>query len=108
MGGRFWPPSSCRSANGHIESDPIRGLDNYTTMFFNDPRFWKSLFNTAYFTLLSVPVGMVLSIIVALLMNQKVKGIAVYRTIYYLPRSLARAWPWRFFGNGFLTLIREY
>jgi multiple sugar transport system permease protein len=78
------------------------GLDNYKEMFFNDPRFWKSLFNTAYFTFLSVPVGMVLSIIVALLMNQKVKGIGIYRTLFYLPSvvgagvAVAVLWKWIF------------
>lgn len=78
------------------------GLDNYKEMFFNDPRFWKALFNTAYFTFLSVPIGMVLSIIVALLMNQKVKGIAIYRTVYYLPSilgtgvAMAVLWKWIF------------
>ncbi|HTC21833.1 MAG TPA: sugar ABC transporter permease, partial [bacterium] len=50
------------------------GLDNYKEMFFNDPRFWKAIWNTAYFTVLSVLPGLVLSIVVALLMNQKVKG----------------------------------
>ena len=78
------------------------GLANYKEMLFGDPRFWKALYNTAYFTFLSVPIGMVLSIIVAMLMNQKVKGIAIYRTIYYLPSVLgtgvavAVLWKWIF------------
>jgi multiple sugar transport system permease protein len=68
----------------------------------NDPRFWKALYNTAYFTLFSVPIGMVLSVIVALLMNQKVKGISVFRTVYYLPSVMASGvavavlWKWIF------------
>lgn len=78
------------------------GFENYQEMFFGDPRFWKALYNTCYFTFLSVPIGMVLSIVVALLMNQKVKGIALYRTIYYLPSVLgtgvavAVLWKWIF------------
>ncbi len=78
------------------------GFDNYKEMFFQDPRFWKSLFNTAYFTFLSVPIGMVLSIAVALLMNQKVKGIGIYRTLFYLPSvvgagvAVAVLWKWIF------------
>lgn len=78
------------------------GLDNYKEMFFNDPRFWKALFNTAYFTFLSVPIGMVLSVAVALLMNQKVKGIGIYRTLFYLPSvvgagvAVAVLWKWIF------------
>jgi multiple sugar transport system permease protein len=76
-------------------------FQNYMEMA-QDMRFWKSLYNTAYFTFLSVPIGMVLSIIVALLMNQSVKGIGLYRTIYYLPSILASGvamavlWKWIF------------
>ncbi len=78
------------------------GLDNYKEMFFNDPRFWKAMGNTAYFTILSVLPGLVLSIVVALLMNQKVKGIGVYRTLFYLPSvvgtgvAMAVLWKWIF------------
>jgi len=78
------------------------GLDNYKEMFLQDPRFWHSLYNTAYFTLLSVPIGMVLSIAVAILMNQKVKGISFYRTLFYLPSvvgtgvAVAVLWKWIF------------
>ncbi|HJT25697.1 MAG TPA: sugar ABC transporter permease [bacterium] len=84
--------------------NPIQfvGLQNYSEMFFDDPRFWKSLYNTAYFTIVSVPIGMILSIVVALLMNQKIKGIAIFRTIYYLPSilgsgvAMAVLWKWIF------------
>jgi multiple sugar transport system permease protein len=78
------------------------GFANYKEMFFDDPRFWKALFNTAYFTFLSVPIGMVLSIAVALLMNQKIKGIGFFRTIFYLPSvvgagvAVAVLWKWIF------------
>jgi ABC-type sugar transport system permease subunit len=58
------------------------------TLIPNDPRFWSAFYNTAYLTLLSVPIGMVLSIAVALLMNQKIKGIEVFRAVYYLPSVL--------------------
>ncbi len=84
--------------------NPIQfvGFDNYKSMFFDDPRFWRSMFNTAYFTLLSVPIGLVLSILVAILMNQKVKGIGFFRTIFYLPSVMAAGvavavlWKWIF------------
>lgn len=88
------------------------GFSNYHAMLFEDPRFWKSLYNTAYFTFLSVPIGMVLSIVVALLMNQKVRGISVFRTIYYLPSVLATGvavavlWKWIFNADsGLLNLL---
>src|SRR3989442_1779240 len=78
------------------------GLNNYKQMFMEDPRFWKALGNTAYYTFLAVPLGMVLSIVVALLMNQKIKGISVFRTIYYVPSvvgsgvAIAVLWKWIF------------
>jgi len=78
------------------------GFDNYKEMFFNDPRFWKALGNTTYFTALSVLPGLVLSIVVALLMNQKVKGIGIFRTLFYLPSvvgagvAVAVLWKWIF------------
>lgn len=72
------------------------------TLIPNDPRFWAAFYNTAYLTILSVPVGMVLSIAVALLMNQKIKGIEAFRAIYYLPSvlgtgvAMAVLWKWIF------------
>jgi multiple sugar transport system permease protein len=72
------------------------------TLIPNDPRFWSAFYNTAYLTLLSVPIGMVLSIAVALLMNQKIKGIEVFRAVYYLPSvlgtgvAMAVLWKWIF------------
>lgn len=61
------------------------GWDNYRILFSEDPLFWKSLWNTLYMVAVGLPVGMVLSLGIALLMNQKLKGMAVYRTLYYLP-----------------------
>ncbi len=89
------------------------GFDNYKEMFFNDPRFWKALFNTAYFTFLSVPIGMVLSIVVALLMNQKVKGIGAFRTLFYLPSvvgagvAIAVLWKWIFNADSGLVKLHD-
>jgi len=64
---------------------PVRwaGLDNYRALP-RDPLFWKSLGNTL-FMVLGVPLGMAVSLGVAMLLNARVKGMAFYRTIYYLP-----------------------
>jgi multiple sugar transport system permease protein len=121
--------------------NPIQfvGLDNYNQMFgfqsvavtdalgnavkdsmgnavhqivANDPHFWHAMFNTAYFTLLSVPLGMVISIVVSILMNQKVKGIGAFRTIFYLPSVMASGvamavlWKWIFNADsGLLNYV---
>ena len=61
------------------------GLHNYHKMFFEDELFYKALYNTLYMVVLGVPLSILCGLSVALLLNQKVKGIAVYRTIYYLP-----------------------
>ncbi|MFQ6131360.1 MAG: extracellular solute-binding protein [Armatimonadota bacterium] len=57
--------------------------DNYKSVV-HDPLFWKSLGNTA-FMLIGVPLGMVVGLGIAMLLNAKTKGLAWYRTIYYLP-----------------------
>jgi multiple sugar transport system permease protein len=61
------------------------GLRNYQQMLFDDPLFWKSLGNTLYMAAFGLPIGLVASLGVALLLNQKVRGIAFYRTLYFLP-----------------------
>jgi multiple sugar transport system permease protein len=61
------------------------GLRNYQEMLFQDPLFWKALYNTLYMVVVGLPVGLAASLVVALLLNQKVRGIAFYRTLYFLP-----------------------
>ncbi|MGC8669060.1 MAG: carbohydrate ABC transporter permease [Chthonomonadales bacterium] len=61
------------------------GLQNYERMFLEDPLFWKSLWNTLYMVVVGLPVGLAASLGIALLLNRKLRGIAFYRTLYYLP-----------------------
>ncbi len=68
---------------------------------WEDDRFWTSLSVTTTYTLVSVPVGLVLGFGLALLLNTKIRGISVFRTIYYLPSivpAVANAvlWAWIF------------
>ncbi len=67
------------------------GLDNFTRLF-HDQVFWQSLGNTLYFAFISVPLGTVASLGLAMLLNTKVRGQAWYRTIFFLP-SLVPAVP---------------
>lgn len=60
------------------------GLANFTELWA-DPLFYTSLYNTLYIVLIAVPLGMVVSFSIALLLNQKVRFMAAYRTAYYLP-----------------------
>ncbi len=61
------------------------GLDNYSTMFQEDPAFWTAVRNSAVYSLVSVPLKLVIAFGLALLLNMGVRGIGVYRTIFYLP-----------------------
>mgnify|MGYP005853721501 CR=1 FL=1 len=91
------------------------GLGNYAAMLFEDRLFWQSLKVTVVYAASFIPIGLVLSLLVALLMNQKVPGITVFRTIYYLPSvvsgvAVALLWAWVFnqrFGvlNSLLWLL---
>jgi multiple sugar transport system permease protein len=71
-----------------IQAPKFVGLDNFAQMF-SDGRFKTSLFNTFYYTFFAVPLGIIGSIMVALLMNQKWKSVRLLRTIYYLPSVTA-------------------
>jgi len=64
------------------------GLANYQRMLFDDPLFWKSLWNTFYYTGLAVPIGAVVAMVLALAMNQNLPEIPIYRVILYLPSVL--------------------
>lgn len=61
------------------------GLQNYQRLFTEDDLFWKSLANTLYFVVFGLPVGLLASLGIALMLNQKLRGMAFYRTLYYLP-----------------------
>lgn len=60
------------------------GLANYTKLF-SDKLFYKSLGNTAYVTVIGLPLGMLVSLGLAVLLHQKVRGLPVFRTLFYLP-----------------------
>jgi multiple sugar transport system permease protein len=60
------------------------GLANYRWMFTRDPLFWKVVGNTLYMVI-GIPLGMALSLALALMLNLEVRGVAVWRTFFYLP-----------------------
>ncbi len=77
------------------------GLANYDTLLFHDALIWQSLKVTALYAVGSVVIGMIAAFFVALLMNQQIPGIYIFRTIYYLPSSIsgvpvALLWMWIF------------
>jgi len=80
--------------------NPVKwvGLQQYQILI-NDKIFWQSLKVTAYYTVLSVPVGIIASLGLAVLLNQDVRFLSGFRTIYYLPSIIsgvpvALLWSW--------------
>ena len=85
------------------------GIDNYVRMFTADPKFTASMRVTFFFVLFSVPLKLSFALAVALLLNRGMKGLPIYRAIFYLPSllgaSVAIAVLWRqlFAGDGLVN-----
>jgi len=76
------------------------GLQNYVDLFANDPLFYKSLYNTLFMAL-SIPLTMVAGLAIAMLLSSEMRGMAVYRTIFYVPAIMPAVaasilWLWIF------------
>ncbi len=67
-----------------IGSPEFIGTNNYKQLF-HDPMFFKSIWNTIKYAVISVPLSIFLSMGIAILLNNPIKGIGVYRTIYFIP-----------------------
>jgi multiple sugar transport system permease protein len=80
------------------------GLDNYAALV-QDKRFLVALRNTSFYTAVSVPLGMVLALGLALALNQSLRGIAWIRTAYFLPvvtsaTAVGLVWAWIYAPAG--------
>jgi len=76
------------------------GLGNYKQLF-SDKQFYRTFGNTLRYVLVTVPVGLSLSLLIAALLNTRIKGKSLYRTIYFLPSvtmaaAVAMVWKWIF------------
>ena len=74
------------------------GLKNYSEML-NDELFWQALKVTAYYTFTMVPLGVIMSLSIALLLNQDIKAVGIWRMLYYMPSvvsgvAVAILWGW--------------
>ena len=77
------------------------GLENFRRLFFEDDLFLKSLWNTAFYAAFSVPLGLATALFIAVLLNQKIPGVSLFRTMYYLPSvtpvvAMSVLWLWLF------------
>jgi multiple sugar transport system permease protein len=98
-----------------LPGKPFVGLDNYTALFDPDSlayeRFWRSMRATAIFTVLSVPLLIVIPLLVALAMNQRFRGRNAFRAIYFAPYVLGVAVVavmWRFLLDNNIGMVNYY
>lgn len=75
------------------------GLDNYHEMLFVDELFWTAIYNTVYYCIFAVPLGLALSLFLAVLLNYRIRGISFFRATFFLPSivpavAASIVWAW--------------
>lgn len=86
------------------------GLENYEKLI-SDPVFTKSMVNTLFYTITSVPLSLIFSLLLAAALNQKIRGLSFFRTSYYLPVisasvAISMVWMWIYASNyGLLNYL---
>ncbi|MDP9374814.1 MAG: sugar ABC transporter permease [Chloroflexota bacterium] len=95
-----------------LRRGPLIGLDNYAEAL-RKPEFWRSFGNTVYFVLGTIPITLILALLFAYLLFQKVRFLSFFRTVYFLPYitstvAAAAIWTWIFNPrSGILNQILE-
>ena len=82
------------------------GVDNYRNILFHDPRFWKSINNTIFYTVGVIPIGVALSLLLAIAVDQQIRFKNFFRIIYFIPTitsviALSVIWKWMFAGEKY-------
>jgi len=85
------------------------GFDNYAAIF-RDSEFWNAMKNTFYYWILVTPALVVLPVFLAVLVNQSLPGVKLFRLIYYFPVLIsvvvtAYLWQWMFQSDGILNYV---
>jgi multiple sugar transport system permease protein len=112
IGPMLWSIGLSLTSYNIVQAPRFIGLDNYLEMLA-DPLILHSLRITTVYALLSVPLNLVLGLGVALLLNQKIRMVAFWRTVYYLPSiisgvAVALLWEWLFNGRfGLINYLLE-
>ncbi len=84
------------------------GLDNYVKLFVRDELPMLALYNSAYYSLGAVPLGLVLALFLAVLLNQKIHGLSFYRSVFFIPSvvpAVASAVLWMWLLNPRVGMI---
>jgi multiple sugar transport system permease protein len=89
----------------------FRGLENFRNLAGDGPLFWKSLGVTAYYAAFALPMGMITALILALLLNLKIPGQPIFRTIIFLPSlvpTIASSLMWLWLLNPSLGMVNTF
>jgi multiple sugar transport system permease protein len=89
-----------------VHSPRFVGLANYKQLFFGDPLFWKALRNTAVYVAGVVPIGVALSLLLAVAIDQKIRFKNFFKSIFFLPTvtamvAVAVIWKWLYAGEKY-------
>lgn len=85
------------------------GLDNYKKLAY-DEKIWQALINTIKYAIVEVPLSIIIAIILAVLLNRKIKGRSIFRAIFFLPMVVAPAavaMVWRWLYNTKFGLLNQ-
>jgi len=89
-----------------IHSPRFVGFDNYKNILFNDPLFWKAVGNTIIYVIGVVPIGICISLILAVAIDQKIKFKNFFKSIFFLPTvtsivAVSVIWKWLYAGEKY-------
>ena len=90
------------------------GFQNFVYMFTGDQIFWQVLRNTIYYSVVQVPLNIIMALGLAVALNQKLRGAVIYRTLYFVPVvssiiAVAIVWRWVYDGDwGILNWLLSY
>ena len=95
-----------------IYSPVVIGLENYKKLFLS-PIFYKVMFNTFLYLFIAVPILAIIPLFMAILINQKLRGLTIYKILIYLPVIVsivvaAIAFKWLYAQTGILNYFLEY
>ncbi|MFB9276222.1 carbohydrate ABC transporter permease [Cohnella cellulosilytica] len=96
-----------------FKSPNFVGLDNYRKMFADDDLFFQALKVTLIYVLIAVPAKLIFALLVAMLLNRKLRGIHFFRTVYYLPSimggsvAIALLWRYLFSSEGMVNTFLQ-
>lgn len=94
-----------------LGSPKFLGIENYKKIFSGDPTFLQSLKVTFMYVLIAVPLKIAFALLIAIILNQKLKGINIFRTLYYLPSILGGSvaisvlWKYLFMNQGTINYL---